>query len=667
MSRLTVQLALLVACSCAFAAPSFVWITDAHIGSSEGNAGAQLLTRSLPALTPRPQFVVVTGDCTEFGAEAHFDRYRRLIADLGLPVFSVPGNHDTTWAPKSRWEDIIGPRHFSVPCGDIHVVGIDSTLDMRGEGHIDLAERAWLRGTLAALPPGRPVILCWHQPLAGGNSLDYGSEAFIVDALTRYPVVAVLQGHNHNDSQQTIAGVPCFVSQSTWDGKNACANIVTVEPSQVRFEKLRLRDGVRKQFAHVDLPPAPRQPAVRLLTPGSDPIAGVIEVAVAAPDATATGKCKLGGGDFVPMSRTGDQLHATLPRPDLPGRQMLVVTVAHGDSVDWLFREITSADPDSGEVWRFAADSEIRCTPLATDGKLIFADAAGEAIALDAATGRRLWRTQVGGSVRGPVVRVGGDAVLATSAGRVCSLRLGDGKLTAVSLGSPATTGLALAGGRICVGTLAGEVICIEGSRTLWRAPTGYLLDAAPLTSGGVVYAANWHNAVVALDLATGRELWRAKVGRNEYYSPAAATPALLGGSLFLVSPDASLYVLDARTGVQRQKLPADAYSALAGGPTAIYVRSLKATLDAYDAAGKRLWSAPAAWGWDHSPSSPCISGDTVYAAGKRGSIEAYRASDGERLWGYRVTGDKVFSSPTCDAERVYCGTLNGDIVALRR
>ncbi len=617
---------------------------------------------------PRPQFIVLTGDCTEFGSQAHYALFRKLESDLQVPVLAVPGNHDTTWAPKSRWEENLGPRHFSVQCGNLQVIGLDSTLEMRGEGHIDAAERDWLVRTLDGLPRGRSVILGWHQPLTGGKSLDYSTEAFITGILCRYPVIATLTGHNHADSLQIVEQVPCFVSAATWGNGTACANIITVTDTEAVFEKLRFGSGERKTFATLPLQAPNHGVLPRFIAPAGQTVSGGAEVIIQASDDYQSGQCRFGGEDFVSLRRDGGNLRATLPAPPVPGNYKIIAALKSGKSTHWMWRDVTVADPAHRQAWRFPSGSEIRCKPLCADGKVIFGNYGGRVYGLDARTGQPVWLSLVHGAVRGPVARLGEAAALATTEGHVCLLRIGDGETVAdIPVGAPVLTGVAVADARLYVGTTAGEVVCLQNQRVLWRAQTGYLLDAAPLISRGVVYAANWHNAVVALDATTGRELWRSKIGSNEYYSPAAATPAILGESLFLVSPDEKMYCLDAKTGAIRQTLPADCYAALAGGPDAVYVRSLQSKLDAYNEAAKRLWSAQALWGWDHSPSSPVVADDTIYAAGKYGTLEAFRSADGAKQWGYRIAADKVFSSPACDDERVYCGTLDGDVVALGR
>ena len=49
----------------------------------------------LNALAPRPDVAVVTGDLVEHGSAAEYEHLRALLAALVMPVFVIPGNHDS--------------------------------------------------------------------------------------------------------------------------------------------------------------------------------------------------------------------------------------------------------------------------------------------------------------------------------------------------------------------------------------------------------------------------------------------------------------------------------------------------------------------------------------------------------------------------------------------
>lgn len=75
---------------------SFVQITDLHIG---GSTGAEDLRRTVKELNENDsiQFVVATGDITEFGSAQELTLAKQILDSLQKPWYIVPGNHDSNW------------------------------------------------------------------------------------------------------------------------------------------------------------------------------------------------------------------------------------------------------------------------------------------------------------------------------------------------------------------------------------------------------------------------------------------------------------------------------------------------------------------------------------------------------------------------------------------
>ena len=79
-------------------------ITDLHIRPnglacrrvSETNMLADRAVRTLNALDPPPDAVVVTGDLADEADEREYANVRALLSRLRYPVYVMPGNHDLT-------------------------------------------------------------------------------------------------------------------------------------------------------------------------------------------------------------------------------------------------------------------------------------------------------------------------------------------------------------------------------------------------------------------------------------------------------------------------------------------------------------------------------------------------------------------------------------------
>jgi len=146
--------------------------------------------------------------------------------------------------------------------------------------------------------------------------------------------------------------------------------------------------------------------------------------------------------------------------------------------------------------------------------------------------------------------------------------------------------------------------------RAAWarQLPGGSVLEATPLVVDGVMYTSGPPGIVVAMDAATGRQIWRyqraQKVRNPNEINPFNRGVAILGNRVFVGTLDAALLALDSRTGALLWEIqmadPMQGFSitspplpledkiiaGIAGGEFGI-----RGFVDAYDpATGARLW-----------------------------------------------------------------------------
>lgn len=173
------------------AEPAFTFLhaSDPHT-SAESVARLQRVRGIAEAR--RPDFVLMTGDLVrdalrvgEAEASGYFALYQSEIARFPMPVWSVPGNHESFGIErhlslvspthplygKGMFRARLRPTYDSFTRGGIHFVGLDTVdvADLWYYGHVDDAQLAWLRADLAAIPAGMPVVTFNHIPLASAN------------------------------------------------------------------------------------------------------------------------------------------------------------------------------------------------------------------------------------------------------------------------------------------------------------------------------------------------------------------------------------------------------------------------------------------------------------------------------------------------------------------
>ncbi len=175
----------------------------------------------------------------------------------------------------------------------------------------------------------------------------------------------------------------------------------------------------------------------------------------------ALGKLKFWGDD-------DDEAEAPMPLPD--------ISVEVSLKREW-----------STSVGKGLGDKYARLTPALLADLIIAADAFGSVVAFDRFTGKRKWRTRIQSADEGFGWGFGAkrdDAFI--------------------------TSGVAAGEGIAVVGTSNGEAIALDAAtgREVWRAGISSEAEGRPAVGGGLVYVMAVDGRLVALDLVTGSEAW---------------------------------------------------------------------------------------------------------------------------------------------------------------
>ncbi|HET9371727.1 MAG TPA: PQQ-binding-like beta-propeller repeat protein [Vicinamibacterales bacterium] len=234
---------------------------------------------------------------------------------------------------------------------------------------------------------------------------------------------------------------------------------------------------------------------------------------------------------------------------------------------------------NDGELAWTIEDARDAVGAAAGDG-MIFVVAAGRLLALDDSTGRIHWEVKIAPDGAGPAWTTGGG-VIVPDGDSIRALRITDG----------------------------GQV---------WAQDVGAAASAPPFVAGNRVIVPLKSSAVVALDLATGGELWRAPTGTVPGPIKASA------GRLFLVTANGTICAFRETDG-----------------------RS----------------------GWDYPTHMPAIGSvevdaNHVYAALIDNTIRAYDARSGNDRWRTPLDARPV-DGPTLLANRLVVGLTSGEILTL--
>jgi outer membrane protein assembly factor BamB len=256
--------------------------------------------------------------------------------------------------------------------------------------------------------------------------------------------------------------------------------------------------------------------------------------------------------------------------------------------------------PPFRKLWRFTDKPLLEFPPIYVGGKLYFVNNNGYAYALDADTGRELWKRRVGALnassptyyrhrlyivnlVPGHVVKLDaktGKTIWKRSlpsraesspvvVDRTVYFGCEDGGLYALStisgatrwatqLGGPVKSAPAYYGGRLYVGDYGGYMNAVDAKsgELIWQSGSlgpGFGASgqfySTPAVAYGRVYAGNNDGRVYSFDISDGELAWSYSTGGYAYSGPTVANTRHSPPTVFIGSFDGNVYALDAKDG----------------------------------------------------------------------------------------------------------------------
>lgn len=188
----------------------------------------------------------------------------------------------------------------------------------------------------------------------------------------------------------------------------------------------------------------------------------------------------------------------------------------------------------------------------------------GEVIALSQSTGEVLWRVEVKGEVISAPAAGEGWIAIMTGAGQVTVLHPDTGEerwssetdVPALSLRG--TSSPSISNGGVLVGTATGKltVILLEKGIPAWEQAIGTSqgsteldrlvdVDSSPIINGKTVYSIGYNGNLVALDMLSGRVMWK-----REYSS--YRNLAVDNRNIYLTDAKGTVSAVDAASGIER-------------------------------------------------------------------------------------------------------------------
>lgn len=244
---------------------------------------------------------------------------------------------------------------------------------------------------------------------------------------------------------------------------------------------------------------------------------------------------------------------------------------------------VAALDARTGKtVWRFQA-GVVETSPLLAEGRVYFGSWDHRIYALDAKTGRLGWSFATGDRVKAGVAYADGTIFAGSYDGRVYALDAINGRLRWAS-GGGTLGGLyatpSVAKGRVLVASTNGRVYAFATStgKLLWSTRTGSYVYSPAALSGGTAYIGSYDHRLYALSQATGRIRWTFDAG-----APISGAPTVLDGLVYFSTcgscssyesnPRARrTFAVDSRTGRLVWRFPDGEYSPVIADRERLYL-----------------------------------------------------------------------------------------------
>ena len=164
----------------------------------------------------KARFGLVAGDVVNDNL-ALYERHNRLMAQIGIPIWNVPGNHDLNRESPNHeyatqtFKSVFGPDYYSFDYGQVHFLALNNVgylgKDKGYIGHIDEKQMQWIENDLADVSADKLIIILTHIPLITYASNRTFPRSLVTDnfkellsILSRFRYIYTIAGHDTSNS-----------------------------------------------------------------------------------------------------------------------------------------------------------------------------------------------------------------------------------------------------------------------------------------------------------------------------------------------------------------------------------------------------------------------------------------------------------------------------------
>lgn len=586
----------------------FAQVTDTHVG---GATGADDLRRTVLDLNQQQgiDFVILSGDVTEFGSDEELALAKQILDSLNLPLYVIPGNHDSNWSESgaNSFRKVFGSETFFFEHNGVQFIGTTSGPNMRmSPGQVPRENLVWMDSIFKANPDqDKPLIAINHYPL--DSSLNNWYEN--IDRIKTKNVQLALCGHGHINKLYDWEGIPGVMARSNLRAKDAVGgyNIITVSSDSVFFR-------VRRPLMITE--------------------------------------------DYwlkLPLKRVSPDAAQGVKRPNYAlnaNSQAKVVWEFedHGDigagitaDKKWMYTantvgEVYALDLKTGkQQWTFKTGGKVYSTPAVHKGVVVVGSSDHFIYGIHAKTGKELWKLEADKAVLGSPAVKNGKAYIGAS----------DGIFR-------------------CIDVKTGKLIWSYNN------VQGYVSTLPTLADNKVIFG-SWKNGFYALDQKTGQLVWKWDNGHsNRMFSAAACYPVVENNRVFIVAPDRFMTAIDLKTGQTIWREKKDEYRVresmgISRDRKLVLAKTMDGELIGVPVNADKMdvnWKAEIKLPYELAPTAIYTNAKYIFVPSDKGLLSAVEPKTGKTAWQYKISNGMI-NPPLVLKDRVVVSTMDGKIIML--
>lgn len=595
----------------------FALVTDTHVGGATGLEDLERTVRDLNQAR-LAEFVIFSGDVTEFGSDQELREAHAALEKLEIPWYIVPGNHDTNWSESggNSFLTVFGADHFAFEHQGVLFIGTSSGPYLRmAPGQVPREHLVWLDSILNERAADRkPLIFINHYPL--DESLNNWYE--VIDRLKNYNIQLSLCGHGHQNRLFDFEGIPGVMSRSNLRAADTVGayQIIEYTPNQTTFT-LRYPEAYTAEDPWLTVPMRDHQFHLQETSyPRPDFAVNEAYQSLRASQWRYQDASDLGAG-FA-------HYRHTLITANTAGQVYVLNT------------------NDGTQEWSFQTNGKVYATPAVWEDYVVVGSSDHHIYGLDAATGTQRWSLRTDHAVLGsPLIHEG-----------VVYIGGSDGVFRAIDVET---------------GSL---VWSFEGVKNY--------VSAKPLYYQDKIYFGSWGNDFYALNPHTGELIWEWSNGSsNRMFSPAACYPVGANGRVFIVAPDRYMTALDAETGAviwrenpeKEHGIRVRESMGLSEDGSMVYVKTMDGQLLGYSTEAdhmKRVWTSQLQLPYELTPSAIEARDGLVFVPSHSGLLSAVDAHSGQVRWQSKLSNGMINPLKVLPGKRIAVSTMDGVIELIK-